>query len=75
MKRKKDYRKISTGFLLDNWSTVGSILLRIINRSLETEIFPEDWREESSVEKLRNTIKCEEYRFSKNLSFGVDFKL
>ena len=61
IKKKKDYRRISTGILLDNWNTVGNILLRIINRSLMTRIFPEDWRESmvTPVEKIRNTIKCE----------------
>ena len=38
-----------------------SILLKIINRSLETGIFPENWKESIVVEKIRNTIKCEEY--------------
>ena len=37
------------------------ILLRIRNKSLETGIFPEDWRESMvmPIEKSRNTIKCE----------------
>ena len=42
VKKKKDYRKISAGILLDNWNTAGSILLRIINKSLVTGIFLED---------------------------------
>ena len=61
---KKKNARISTNILLDNWNTVGNILLRIINRSLETGILPEDWMESmiTPVEKVRNTIKCEEYR-------------
>ena len=37
------------------------LLPRFINISLETEIFPKDWMESMvmSVEKIRNTIKCE----------------
>ena len=64
MKKNKDYRRISTGILWDNWNTVGNILFRIINRSLKTGIFPENWRESmvTSVEKIKNTLKCEEYR-------------
>ena len=64
MKENKEYRRISTVILLDNWNTVGNILLRIINRSLKTGIFPDDWRESmvTPVEKIGNTIKCEEYR-------------
>lgn len=49
---EKNYRRILTGILLDNWNTIGNILLRIKNRSLEIELCPENWR---------NTIKCEEY--------------
>ena len=37
MRKKKGYRRISTGILLDNWNSVGNILVRIINRSLETD--------------------------------------
>ena len=37
--------RISTGFLLDNWNTVGNIQLRIINRPLEIGIFLGDWKE------------------------------
>ena len=61
MRKKKDYRRISIDIVLENWNTVGNILLRIITRKLETGIFKEDWKE-SPVEKIRNTIKCEEYR-------------
>ena len=63
MNKKKDYSRISTDILLDNWNTVGSILLWKINRP-ETGIFSEDWRESmvTPVEKIRNTIKGEEYR-------------
>ena len=43
MKKKKDYRRISTDILLDNWNTVGNILLRIINKPLETGIFHNQW--------------------------------
>ena len=64
MKQKKDYRRITIGILLDNWNTVGNILLRIINRSLETGIFAENWTESvvTPIEKIRNAFKCEEYR-------------
>ena len=64
MGKKKDYKRISTVILLDNRNTVGNILLRIINISLETEIFSENWKESTvtPVGKVRNTSKCEEYR-------------
>ena len=59
MRKKKDYRRISTGILLDNWNTVGNILLRIINRSMVIGIFTEEWKESmvTPVENIRNTIK------------------
>ena len=39
-------------------------MLKIINRSLETGTFSENWKElmVTPVEKIKNTIKCEEYR-------------
>ena len=59
MRKKKDYRRTPIGISLDDWNAVGNILLRIINRSLETGIFLEDWKESmvTPVEKIRNTIK------------------
>ena len=50
---------MSTGILLDNWNIVGNILLRIHRWSLE---YSEGTGIGTAVEKIRNTIKCEEYR-------------
>ena len=43
---------------------VGNILLEIINKSLETGIFPDNWKESmvTPIENVKNTNKCEEYR-------------
>ena len=62
IKKKNDYRRISNNILLDNWDLIGNILVEIINKSLETEVFPDNWKE-SMVrpnEKIKNTNKCEE---------------
>ena len=61
---KEGVRENINWHITRQFDTVGNILLRIINKSLETGIFPEDWKESMviPVEKIRNTIKCEEYR-------------
>ena len=60
----RDNRRILTRILLGNWNTVGNISLRIINRSLESGKFSVHWKESvvTPVEKIKNTIKYEEYR-------------
>ena len=41
IKNKNDCRRIANNLILDNWDLVGNILLEIINKSLETGIFPD----------------------------------
>ena len=64
IKKKNDYRRISNNLILDNWDLVGNILLEIINKSLETGIFPDNWKESmvTPIEKIKSANKCEEYR-------------
>ena len=64
IRKKNDYRRISNNLILDNWDLVGNILLEIFNKSLETGIFPDNWKESmvTPIEKIKNTNKCEEYR-------------
>lgn len=64
LKNKPDYNKISTKIILENWNTTGKVLLKIINKSLETGEFPENWKETmvTPIEKVAKTNKCEEYR-------------
>ena len=45
MKKKHVYKRISNYLILDNWDLVGNILLKIINESLKTGIFPDSWKE------------------------------
>ena len=40
IKKKPDCTKISRNIILDNWDILGNILLRCINRSLMTGVFP-----------------------------------
>lgn len=44
MKNKKDCDKITNKLILDNWNITGETLLKIINKSLETGEFPENWK-------------------------------
>ena len=39
-------------------------MLEIINKSLETGIFPDNWKESmvTPIEKIKNINKCEDYR-------------
>ena len=53
IKKKNDYRRISNYIILDNWDLVGNIWLEIINKSLETGIFPDNWKE-SLVAPIKN---------------------
>lgn len=64
MKNKCDNDKVSVSMILDNWNTAGKALLDIINKSLETGVFPEKWKESviTPVQKVEKTKKCEEYR-------------
>lgn len=64
LKNKSDYEKITPKMLLDNWNEIGKILLRIINESLETGTFPENWKVTmiTPIEKIANTKKCDEFR-------------
>ena len=63
IKKNNDYRRISNNLILDNWDLVGNILLEIINKSLETGIFPDNWKKSmlTPIEKIKNTNKCEEF--------------
>ena len=64
IKKKNDYRRISNNLVLDNWDLVGNIWLKIINKSLEMESFPDNWKESlvTSIDKFKNSNKCEEFR-------------
>lgn len=64
LKDKPDYNKISTKMLLNNWNIIGKHLLYMVNTSLHSGIFPENWKESmvTPIEKVVNTNKCEEYR-------------
>lgn len=56
-KRKADYNSVNIKMVLDNWNTIGDILLKIINKSLETGIFPGNWTTSMTtpVEKVSKT--------------------
>lgn len=64
IKKKPDYTKLSSNIILDSWDTTGNIILNIINKSLETGVFPNNWKESMvfPIQKVKNTLKCEEYR-------------
>ena len=64
IKKKNYYTRISNYIILDNWNLVGNILFEIINKSMEAGIFPDNWKESlvTSIEKIRNTSKCDEFR-------------
>ena len=53
--KKTDYRRISNKLILDNWDFVANILLEILNKLLETEMFPNNWKESlvTSIEKTK----------------------
>ena len=44
MKKKPDYNSVNINMILDNYNTIGDVILKIINKSLEMSIFPENWR-------------------------------
>ena len=64
MKNKPDHESVSNKIIIDNWNIIGNVLLRIINTSLETGIFPENWKRSmiTPIEKVPKTRKCEEFR-------------
>ena len=55
IKRKNDYRRISKNTILDKWDLADNILLEIINKSLVTGIFPDNWKESivTPIEKIK----------------------
>lgn len=64
LKNKPDFCKISTKILLDNWQLIAGNMLKIINKSLTSGVFPENWKESmvTPIEKVAKTRKCEEFR-------------
>lgn len=64
LKNKPDYNKISTTIILDNWNLTGKVILNIINKSLQTGVFPKAWKETmvTPIAKVAKTNKCEEFR-------------
>ena len=42
---KTSYSKIPKKMIIDNWNIIGIILLRIINKSLKNDMFPDNWKE------------------------------
>ena len=77
IKKKNNYRRISSNLILDNWDLVGNILLEIINKSLETGIFPDNYKESmiTAIEKIKNTNECEEFRPINSLKTAAVGKL
>ena len=57
-------RYFTNNIILDNCDLAGNILLEIINKSMATGIFPENWKESlvTSIEKIKNSNKCGEFR-------------
>lgn len=64
LKTSPDYKKISSKMILDNWNVAGNCILNIINKSLETGIFPDNWKETTitPIQKVHKTKRCEEFR-------------
>lgn len=64
LKEKPDFNKVSIKIVLDNWNIIGKNMLNIINKSLETGVFPENWKYSmiTPIEKINKTNKCEEFR-------------
>lgn len=64
LKKKDDYNKVNINIILDNWDVMGNILLNIINKSLETGIFPESWKTSmiTPIEKITKARNCEDFR-------------
>lgn len=50
--------------ILDNWSILGKAIINIVNKSLETGVFPENWKTSiiTPIEKVSKTNRCEEFR-------------
>ena len=49
IKTKPDYNSVNIKMILDNWNEIGDRLLKIINESMETGIFPENWKTSNYV--------------------------
>lgn len=64
LNNKPDFNQITKSMILDNWNTVGPILLSIVNRSLQYGEFPETWKvtKITPIEKILRTKHCEEFR-------------
>lgn len=55
---------ISTKIIKLAFEVIGHRFLQLINSSLETGSFPQNWKNSTiiPIEKVSNTVKCEEYR-------------
>lgn len=64
LKQKVDFDYIKPNMILDFEDLLAVSLLKIGNRSLRTGEFPISWKWSliTSVEKVANTCKCEEFR-------------
>lgn len=64
LKKKSDYNKISSDMIINSWHIVGRIMLSIVNKSLQTGVFPENWKTAmiTPIEKVAKTKRCDEYR-------------
>lgn len=64
IKKKPDFNNVNINLILENWNLIGDKLLNIINKSLDTGVFPENWKTSmvTPIEKIANTNKCEEFR-------------
>ncbi|XP_067642338.1 uncharacterized protein gce isoform X1 [Eurosta solidaginis] len=64
LKNKKDWNNVSPKIILDNWNVLGPFLTKLINHSLMSGVFPNEWKDSLvvPVEKIAKTKKCEEFR-------------
>lgn len=64
MNNKRDVNFVNAGMVKDIIDLVGENLLSIVSVSLKSGIFPDPWKESwiIPIAKVRNSIKCEEFR-------------
>lgn len=64
MKNKPDFNNVTIKLIMDNWNIIGKSMREIINKSLETGVFPDSWKYSmvTPIEKIAKTNKCEEFR-------------
>ena len=57
MNNKSDHERVLNKIILDNWDVPGTIMVKAINTSLETGIFPDNWKKltVTPIEKVTRT--------------------